>query len=85
MINLWNGNYVHAPRTITEHQLVFNNTTGKVTRRALSIGTPRHAYCKKKYGEGEVRTHDLLAGKQKKKSNSPASNPGPTKYLLRTY
>ena len=32
----------------------------------------------KKYGEGEVRTHDLLARKQKISSTSPGSNPGPT-------
>ena len=39
----------------------------------------RDTYCKKKYGEGEDRTHDLLAGKHEKiSSTSPGSNPLPT-------
>ena len=33
---------------------------------------------KKKYGEGEDRTHDLLAGKHEIASTSPGSNPRPT-------
>ena len=36
------------------------------------------AFIAKKYGEGEDRTHDLLAGKHEKiSSTSPGSNPRP--------
>ena len=38
----------------------------------------RDTHLAKKYGEKEVRTHDLMAGKQKKSSTNPGSNPGPT-------
>ena len=52
----------------------------EITRRPLSTGIfSATLLLQKKYGEGEDRTHDLLAGKHEKiSSTSPGSNPRPT-------
>ena len=49
------------------------------TRRPLSNGIiSATRLLQKKYGEGEDRSHDLMAEKQKNASTSQGSSPGPT-------